>query len=127
MDVYATVGARDTVQSNKFYTAVLATIGWGKHAEFEGWTGYSAGGSGTGFTLWVCQPFNGEEASVGNGSMLGFPARSRAEVDAFYAAAMANGGSDEGGPNPRPHYGPNWYAAYLRDPTGNKLSIVFNG
>jgi hypothetical protein len=38
---------------------------------------------------------------------------------------MAAEGSDEGGPGPRPDYGPNWYAAYLRDPTGNKLSIVY--
>jgi hypothetical protein len=38
---------------------------------------------------------------------------------------MAAKGRDEGGPGPRPDYGPNWYAAYLRDPTGNKLSIVY--
>ena len=37
---------------------------------------------------------------------------------------MKAGGRDEGGPGPRPDYGPNWYAAYLRDPTGNKLAIV---
>jgi hypothetical protein len=37
---------------------------------------------------------------------------------------MKAGGRHEGGPGPRPDYGPNWYAAYLRDPTGNKIAIV---
>lgn len=45
-------------------------------------------------------------------------------VDAFHAAALANGGSDEGAPGPRPHYHPNCYGAYARDPDGNKLQAV---
>ena len=59
--------------------------------------------------------------------MVGFIAKSRAEVDAFYAAAMAHGGTDEGAPGLRAHYGPDWYAAYLRDPAGNKIAVVYNG
>lgn len=58
--------------------------------------------------------------------MVGFMAKTYAEVDAFHAAAMAHGGSDEGGPGPRPHYRPKWYAAYMRDPAGNKIAIVCN-
>ncbi|MBY5457771.1 hypothetical protein U8P80_15075 [Rhizobium beringeri] len=54
-------------------------------------------------------------------------AKSRAEVDAFYDAAMANGGTDEGAPGLRPHYGPNWYSAYVRDPAGNKIAVVYDG
>lgn len=54
-------------------------------------------------------------------------ADNRDQVDAFHAAAMTHGGSDEGAPGPRPEYGPDWYAAYLRDPTGNKIAIVHNG
>lgn len=56
--------------------------------------------------------------------MVGFDAQTKEQVHAFYAAAMQAGGSDEGPPGPRPDYGPNWYAAYLRDPTGNKLAIA---
>jgi len=126
MSAYVTVGTNDPAKSNAFYDAVLATIGWKSHADFPGWRAYSEGGDGKGFVLWVAKPFNKEAATAGNGSMVGFIAKSREEVDAFYAVAMANGGSDEGATGLRPHYGPHWYAAYLRDTAGNKLAIVFN-
>ena len=123
---YVTLGALDTDRSNAFYDAVLATIGWSSHMAFPGWRAYSKGVAGIGFTVWICQPFDGAVASAGNGTMLAFAATSQDEVDAFYAAAMAQGGSDEGAPGPRPDFGPKWYAAYLRDPTGNKLAVVYN-
>jgi catechol 2,3-dioxygenase-like lactoylglutathione lyase family enzyme len=123
---YVTVGANDPAKSNSFYDAVLATIGWKSHTEFPGWRAYSEGGEGKGFVLWVAKPFDKQAATAGNGTMVGFMAKSREEVEAFHAAAMANGGADEGAPGHRPHYGPRWYAAYLRDPAGNKLAIVFN-
>ncbi|ACS56812.1 hypothetical protein Rleg_2541 [Rhizobium leguminosarum bv. trifolii WSM1325] len=121
MRVYATVGAIDSVKSNGFYDATLATIGWSKHGEFPGWSAYSEGGKGDGFVLWVCTPFNGEPASAGNGSMVGFMAKSHAEVNAFYDAALTNGGTDDGAPGLRPHYGPNWYSAYVRDRPETRL------
>lgn len=127
MDVYATLGAIDAEASHRFYDAVLATVGWSSHQMFGTWRAYSRGGTGAGFVLWVATPFDGAAASAGNGAMIAFPAASHAEVDAFHAAAMAHGGADEGAPGPRPHYGPDWYAAYLRDPAGNKLAAVFNG
>ncbi|WP_312362749.1 VOC family protein [Ensifer sp.] len=127
MSIYVTVGALDADKSNSFYDQALATIGWSKHIEFPGWRAYSEGGTGKGTVLWVCQPFNGAPASAGNGSMVGFMVKSRAEVDAFYQAAIAHGGADEGAPGARPHYGPDWYAAYMRDPSGNKISVVYNG
>ena len=126
MDGYVTLGALDTDRSNAFYDAVLATIGWSSHMAFPGWRAYSKGGAGMGFTVWICQPFDGAVASAGNGAMLAFAATSQDEVNALYAAAMAQGGSDEGAPGPRPDFGPKWYAAYLRDPTGNKLAVVYN-
>lgn len=55
--------------------------------------------------------------------MPAFTADSQAAVDAFYAAALAQGGRDEGAPGLRP-YGTGFYAAYVRDPDGNKLSAV---
>ena len=121
---YVTIGAIDSEASNRFYDAVLGALGWASHAQYPGWRGYSEGGSGAGFTIWVARPFDGEIASPGNGSMTGLPAADHAQVDAFYAAALAKGGSDEGAPGLRPHYGPNWYAAYVRDPAGNKLAAI---
>jgi catechol 2,3-dioxygenase-like lactoylglutathione lyase family enzyme len=123
---YITIGARDTAQANAFYDAVLGTIGYKRFAEFGTFTGYGVDGRSDGQSVWVCKPFDGNEARAGNGIMVAFSAADRGQVDAFYKAAMAQGGSDEGAPGLRESYGPNWYAAYLRDPTGNKLAIVCN-
>ena len=53
-----------------------------------------------------------------------FAARSRAEVDAFYAAAIAAGGKDNGAPGLRPHYHPNYYGAFVFDPDGHNIEAV---
>ncbi len=128
MPAYITLGANDPAQSHAFYDAVLKIIGWSAHADFPGgWKCYSEGGTGIGFKFWVAPPFNGEPASPGNGQMLCLPARNRAEVDGFHAAAMALGAKDEGAPGIREIYSPTWYAAYLRDPSGNKLAVMFEG
>jgi predicted lactoylglutathione lyase len=55
--------------------------------------------------------------------MIAFAAASTADVDAAHAAALANGGSDEGAPGFRPADSTAWYGAYVRDPTGNKLCL----
>jgi catechol 2,3-dioxygenase-like lactoylglutathione lyase family enzyme len=123
---YITIGARETAQSTAFYDAVLGTIGYKRFAEFGTFTGYGIGGKSDGRSVWVCKPFDGKEAGAGNGMMVAFGAADRGQVNAFYDAAMKHGGSDEGPPGLRESYGPNWYAAYLRDPTGNKLAIVCN-
>lgn len=128
MPAYVTLGAKDPAAAHAFYDAVLATIGWATQSDFPGgWRAYSEGGRSGVFKFWVCPPFDGEAASAGNGTMLALPARNRAEVDAFHATAMALGAQDEGAPGIRPAYSPTWYAAYLRDPTGNKLAVVFEG
>ena len=51
-------------------------------------------------------------------------AETRAAVDAFHAAALEMGGTSDGEPGPRPHYHPNYYGAYVRDPEGNKIQAV---
>ena len=77
--------------------------------------------------LWVCKPYNGAPASVGNGGMVALWASSWAQVDAFHAAALAHGGTSEGAPGLRLLYNPDFYAAYVRDPDGNKLAVVCRG
>ena len=123
---YITIGARDTAQGIAFYDAVLGTIGYKRFAEYGTFTGYGIDGKSDGQSIWICKPFDGNEARAGNGIMVAFSAADRGQVNAFYEAAMKHGGSDEGPPGLRDSYGPNWYAAYLRDPTGNKLAIVCN-
>ncbi len=68
----------------------------------------------------IAHPGNGEAPSA-NGVTVGFAAASPEEVDAFHAAGLAAGGKDEGQPGPRSHL-PGAYAAYLRDPAGNKIT-----
>ena len=77
--------------------------------------------------LYLATPENGKAVTHGNGSMLAFKAPSRAAVDAFHAAAVANGGSDEGAPGVRGEYDPPFYGAYVRDPEGNKFCAYFKG
>jgi len=70
-------------------------------------------------------PFDGKPASVGNGTMVALEAKDRAQVQRLYDIALANGGSDEGAPGPRGEPDDNglvFYAAYFRDPDGNKLN-----
>ena len=60
-------------------------------------------------------------------AVVGLQATNWNQVDAFHAAALANGGKSEGAPGLRPQYQPDFYAAYVRDPDGNKLAIVCRG
>lgn len=120
---YITLGTSQFERSMAFYDAVLATLGHAKFSVREGWAGYGPNGVKAPPVLWLCPPFNGEAPSVGNGTMVSFTAPTRAAVHAFHAAAIANGGVDEGAPGLR-KYAPNWYGAYVRDPDGHKLSVV---
>lgn len=72
----------------------------------------------------IGKPFDGDPARSGNGAMVAFLAERRALVDEVHALALSLGGSDEGAPGLRPHYHPNYYGAYFRDPDGNKLCVV---
>ena len=72
--------------------------------------------------LYVTLPYDGQPASFGNGTMLALNATAPEQVDRFYAAALAHGGTDEGAPGLR--YSATFYSCYVRDPDGNKLSAV---
>lgn len=111
------IGAADVATSAAFYDAVLGELGINNLGPFaNGWVLY--GREKPAFI--IARPGNGELPS-GNGVTIGFAAASPEEVDAFHAAGLAHGGSDEGQPGPRGHL-PGAYAAYLRDPAGNKIT-----
>jgi catechol 2,3-dioxygenase-like lactoylglutathione lyase family enzyme len=113
---HACLGATDLAASTAFYDAALAPLGIKNMGPFgDACTLYGK----TKPAFLVLKPGNGEAPS-GNGVTLGFAATSPAEVDAFHAAGLAAGGSDEGVPGARGHL-PGAYAAYLRDPAGNKV------
>ncbi len=122
---HVTVGTNDIERAMRFYDAVLAPLGLERHKTYRIALGYAPKGfSGINAPFWILRPYNRKEASAGNGPMAAFAAQTRAAVDAFHAAALANGGTDEGPPGLRTHYHPNYYGAYVRDPDGNKLCAV---
>ena len=122
---YISLGSRDIARSIRFYDAALAPLGHHRIADYDpDGTSAAWGLDDPGPHLSLTEPFDGNPATVGNGTMVSLLAETRAAVDAFHAAALANGGSDEGAPGLRPHYGPLFYAAYVRDPDGNKLNAV---
>jgi catechol 2,3-dioxygenase-like lactoylglutathione lyase family enzyme len=133
MFTYVCLGTNDPRRATRFYDAVLGALG---HARCEtgpqGWEGWNGWGTyerdgAIELALWLCPPFNGGAASAGNGTMVAFKAASWEQVDRFHAAALAHGGSSEGAPGLRPQYNRDFYAAYVRDPDGNKLAAVCRG
>ena len=122
MFLYLTLGTNDLARATRFYDPVMATLGLIRARTEPEEIGYAAP-EDTRCRLWITRPYDGKAATVGNGSMPALIAESRAAVDAFHQAALAHGGSDEGAPGLRP-FGPSFYACYVRDPDGNKLSAV---
>lgn len=127
---YVTIGALDSEQSGRFYDALFDALGHDRRMEGGGWIAYGPKDGANGFAdahTAICPPFDGQPARPGNGIMVAYNAGTPAAVDAAYAAGMAAGGTDEGGPGHRPPGTPGFYAAYLRDPTGNKIAVFAAG
>ena len=114
---YATVGSNDLERAVAYFTELLGTQGVTKM--FDSPRGGALFGKDGKIIFGVLKPFDGTPANVGNGSMVALDMPSREAVDAFYAKAIALGGSDEGAPGER---GPGFYIAYFRDPDGNKFA-----
>jgi catechol 2,3-dioxygenase-like lactoylglutathione lyase family enzyme len=123
--LYLTLGTNDLARAARFYDAALAPLGLVRRATLADEVGYGLPDDRR-TRLWITRPFDGRPATIGNGSMPAIVAPDRKAVDAFHAAALTAGGTDEGAPGLRPH-GPAFYAAYVRDPDGNKLSAVHEG
>lgn len=118
MFTHTMVGTNDINKAKNFYDAVFATLG--VPAGFDaGARVFYRGPNGGAFG--VGAPANGEAATHANGGTIGFVAADKDAVDAWHAAGLAAGGSDEGAPGKRPNAPGNAYGAYLRDPDGNKL------
>jgi catechol 2,3-dioxygenase-like lactoylglutathione lyase family enzyme len=117
---HASLGVVDLARGARFYDAVLEPLGF-----VRVWTEDDAIGYG---------PPAGEDKLAikqrpgarppGEGFHLALAAASRMAVDEFHAAALANGGADDGAPGLRPRYGPGYYAAFVRDPDGHRIEAV---
>lgn len=127
---HVTVGCRDIDKAVVFYDAILGAVGLKRRVVTPDGGPAAACWIEPGRTLpsfYVYMPFNRKPATVGNGSMVAFSAPSIAAVDTAYAAGVDAGGTDEGVPGPRLHYGTGYCGAYLRDPDGNKVHVVYRG
>jgi catechol 2,3-dioxygenase-like lactoylglutathione lyase family enzyme len=112
--VTATVG--DFQAAKTFYARALAPLGYSVQMELEDHAGF---GTGEGIPdFWI-----GSSPEHGS-THIAFSASDRAAVDAFYEAAMAAGGKDNGPPGLRPHYHETYYAAYVHDADGNNIEAV---
>ena len=106
----------DLDRSRRFYEQALEPLGYGLAFEMEGMAAFGPEGyPRLGVRV-------GKDASTT--SHVAFQTEDRATVDAFYAAAMGAGGTDNGAPGLREHYDPTYYAAFVGDPDGNNVEVV---
>lgn len=120
---YTTIGVADVDRAKTFYTNLFADQG-AKVAIDMGRIAFIGTGRGKPM-LAVCEPYDKNAPSPGNGTMIAFTADSKPEVDAIYARAIELGCTDEGAPGQR--VPDRFYGAYVRDPDGNKLCFFVFG
>lgn len=127
---HITVGVSDLDRAASFYDALLMPLGLARRKVAPDGGPLSRCWHMPGADLprfYAYLPFDGRPCSAANGGMVAFLAPSPKAVEDAYAEGLRNGGSDEGPPGLRPHYGPDYFGAYLRDPDGNKVHIVHRG
>lgn len=121
---YVTLGTNDLERAGKFYDVIAKEFGVGRMMDFDTFIAWGEWGGPAGIA--ATKPFDGNEATVGNGTMVALQCSDPDHVKRVYDAAMAAGASDEGAPGPRGDEG--FYAGYFRDPDGNKLNaFCMNG
>lgn len=119
---YVTLGTNDLARGAAFYDALAAELGTGRMMEWEKAIAWGTPGGSAGIGL--MSPFDGQPATVGNGVMVALEAKDADQVQRLYDIALAHGGTCEGAPGLR---GGGFYAAYFRDPDGNKLNAFVMG
>ncbi len=115
---YLMLGTNDIEKAVKFYDALLNEMGASRAFGTEKLAAWSFGKGST--MLAVTKPFDGNLATVGNGSMVALSVENAEMVDALHAKALELDGENEGGPGLR---GDSFYAGYFRDLDGNKLNF----
>ena len=117
---HVSVAVRDLSAATTFYDAVLKTLGYQRldtRSQTAGWgKKYSE--------FWINPRPNMTASPPDSGVHICLRAASKEAVNAFHAAALANGGSSDGAPGPRKNDDPRYYAAFIRDPDGNRIEAV---
>lgn len=117
------ISVSDYDLAKAFYIKALAPLGYGLimevTAEQTGHTAFAGFGANGTPDFWVSG-----EGGMNKPVHVAIAAKDRATVDAFYNAALAAGGRDNGPPGLRPHYHPNYYGAFVRDPDGHNIEAV---
>ncbi|MDO4231491.1 MAG: VOC family protein [Lautropia sp.] len=119
---HVSLGTNRFEEAVAFYDKVLGTLGIGRTLDL---TEHGAIAYGRAFPeFWIQRPHDRQPAQAANGVHIAFLAETPAEVDAFHAAAIAAGATDDGAPGPRPHYGEQYYGCFVRDLDGHKIEAM---
>ena len=118
---HLSLGTNDFERAVAFYDRILPTLGCHCIMKEPGAIAYGKQLP----EFWIQTPIDGQPASIGDGTHVGFIAPDKAAVHAFYAAALAAGAQDEGPPGPRPDYGEPYYGCFVRDPDGHKIEAAY--
>lgn len=119
---HVSIGVRDLERSRTFYDACLSTLGYERLTSGAKMLGYGD----EKVSLWVTETDHPVRPDLRSGLHFCFTATSREAVEAFHAAAVANGGEDNGPPGLRPEYSTFYYAAFIIDPDGYRLEAFFH-
>jgi catechol 2,3-dioxygenase-like lactoylglutathione lyase family enzyme len=117
---HVSVAVRDLAAATRFYETVLAALGFSKLESRPVTVGFGKAYP----EFWINLRDGMAPIPAGSGAHICFRARSTAMIDAFHAAALAAGGADDGPPALRPQHGDGYYAAFIRDPDGNRIEAV---
>lgn len=117
---HVSLGTQDISRARDFYVPLMASIGLRVTLDLP-----EAVGFGAGITVFSLNlPDDGGSAMPGNGVHVAFEVETREAVHSFYRLALARGGASDGAPGLRPEYDGNYFAAFVRDPDGNKIEVL---
>jgi catechol 2,3-dioxygenase-like lactoylglutathione lyase family enzyme len=122
---HVSIAVRDLARATAFYEAVLARLGFSRLEVRRSTVGFGKRYS----EFWLNHRpemfvLPAESGAQSNGVHVSLRAPTAAAVDGFHAAALAAGGASDGAPGLRPHHGEGYYAAFIRDPDGNRIEAV---
>ena len=117
---HISIEVRDLARATKFYETVLAPLGMTKVRTWPTATGFGKNYP----EFWINERKDMPAVREDSGMHVCMRARGKDAVDAFFSAALREGGSSDGAPGMRPEYNDRYYAAFVRDPDGNRIEVV---